>query len=340
MGCESMAENFEITIGKEYEITIEPCNYDYIRDGSGPFEVKSPVFRLNNCLEAILWEKRFVEEEFTDLRQFLEYYIDYDEEENEYEEKGNHFHVSINYEEDEYIKIRDLYERHIAYSFLVPIIRKLFSSPLYKRFRNEVFHWCESINFMNYTDFEDEMLGNGNRYYWILTPNTKEGKQTLEIRLSETSIVYDIIALCYLEAFYVYLRQTRRFEEFNQKVNNLVINFRDLIYGKKCILPYIYYYKNDNTEKYNQILIELGLFELNEVTIYEYKYKTEIEKLRLKNIWKKLKKYWTYSYAYNKQTNYLVQLFEEYYLSGKKTALEFIELVYHKVEDLKKRELI
>lgn len=163
-------------IGKEYELGVylgsSFCTNDRkTTDGSGPSEISSPVFE--SFLEAIYFEN-LLHRIYGDI--LYDYYRDRDGD----EQKGNHFHYSL----QDYF-----YEFYVFNTnFIQGKYNKLLT--LHDNWRNTFGRWVEQP-FVECS--EDEFYDYNNREYAFLTPNRQhKDALTVEVRASEGSVVGDI----------------------------------------------------------------------------------------------------------------------------------------------------
>ena len=201
---------FYFKFGKEYELDneaskIAPKILHSTTDGSGPEEISLGVFK--SIKEGIIAE--YLLEQILSESALFEYYY---AEENE--EKGNHFHFSINCGTLPAEMLMASIIRDYAVFFW--IFREFFASLLTGNFRNTFFGWNRKLY---HTVRTNEVQDYSSRAYAFVTLNrNRKSALTLEVRASETSIVYDFVAFALATAFAFKSYQTRKNNiEFKQK---------------------------------------------------------------------------------------------------------------------------
>jgi hypothetical protein len=166
--------------GKEWELSLKLQGLEENRkksqDGSGPSEIKSLAYPYEKMLYLIAEE--YLLSRLYGYNTLFDYYIDETDDGDIEEEKGNHFHISF----DRKIPNYNFYI--VLYVLLQTKYRNLLCR--YK-FRNTANRWA-----YNYL-IKPERYNNTRREYLIITPNQKNKKRTLELRLSEFTVINDLI---------------------------------------------------------------------------------------------------------------------------------------------------
>ena len=193
----------KVKVGKEYELSFRLSNvgrYAQNRygtgkalDGSGPYELCIPPSTLES-MDWLLYEN--VLYTFLDNSLF-DYYVDGGD-----EQKGNHFHFSLG------LGYRGWVPFVAVYTVVAHAYRKLFT--VNSEFRNSAERWNEYVfcsfpvnwEWGGYIDDEkfEKYLNYIRRWesrdYTFVTFNRhRKRSMTIEVRISESSIIFDVLSL-------------------------------------------------------------------------------------------------------------------------------------------------
>jgi len=290
-----------ITFGKEYELSAYlGFNGDRkTNDGSGPSEISIGPF--TDFREAFIVEKLLHDIYGESLYRYFE------NEENE--EKGNHFHIRLNGVSNE-----EFWKFYVLYTTFGFVYRKFFT--LNNRFRYGVKRWCDKIAY--YITHEELNNYRGREYRAFTVNRNRKTILTIEARLSEGSIALDIVNLLLSLPFYLELR--------NLDIKTLqkqlyILSKIDSLEDEEDISYYTFMYHDFYEIVKENSLLQKTIRDIENFTVEELDNDNKVYLVNFKELHETINDFIEY---YKNNKDKLIDLLNE---SNYNTSLEILELV-------------